>query len=51
VAEDANAVDLPHRVGEELGDVLVGGPVRRHAEVVVELAAEGLADGGRVNQS
>jgi hypothetical protein len=34
VAVDPHAVDFLHVVGEELGDVLVGGPVHRHAEVV-----------------
>ena len=40
VAVDPDAVDLLHVVGEELGDVLVGRPVDRHAEVVAVLVLE-----------
>ena len=40
VAVDADAVDLLDVVGEEVGDVLVGRPVDRHAEVVAVLLLE-----------
>ncbi len=40
VAVDALAVDLLDVFGEELGDVLVGAPVHRHAEVIAVLGLE-----------
>jgi hypothetical protein len=40
VAVDGLAVDVLHVVGEELGDVLVGAPVQRHAQVIAELGLE-----------
>ena len=40
VAIDADAVDFLHVVGEEFGDVLIGRPVDRHAEVVAVLGLE-----------
>ena len=40
VAVDRLAVDLLHVVGEEVGDVLVGGPVHRHAQLVAVLVLE-----------
>ena len=40
VAVDLDAVDLLHVVGEEVGDVLIGRPVDRHAELVAVLGLE-----------
>ena len=40
VAIDLDAVDFLHVLGEELGDVLIGRPVDRHAEVVAVLGLE-----------
>jgi hypothetical protein len=40
VAVDADAVDFLDVVGEELGDVLIGGPVDRNAEVVAVFLLE-----------
>jgi hypothetical protein len=40
VAIDRLAVDRLHVVGEELGDVLVGAPVQRHAQVIAVLGLE-----------
>jgi hypothetical protein len=42
VAIDAHAVDLLHVVGEEIGDVLVGRPVSRHAKLIAILLLEAL---------
>ena len=41
VAIDFLAVDFLDRVGEEVGDVLVGRPVHRHAEIIAVLLLEG----------
>ena len=40
MAVDLHAIDLLHVVGEEVGDVLVGRPVDRHAELVAVLRLE-----------
>jgi branched-subunit amino acid ABC-type transport system permease component len=40
VAVDLLAVEFLHVVGEEVGDVLVGGPVQRHAQVIAVLGLE-----------
>ena len=40
VAVDLDAVDFLHVVGEELGDVLIGRPVDRHAEIIAVLRLE-----------
>ena len=44
VAVDGLAVDLLDVVGEELGDVFVGGPVQWHAQVVAVLGLELVLD-------
>ncbi len=44
VSVHADAVDLLDLVGEELGDVLVRGPVDRHAQLVAVLGAEGVLE-------
>ena len=46
MAVDALAVDLFHRVGEILGDILVGRPVDRNAKVIAELFLEAGFDVG-----
>ena len=46
MAVDLDAVDLLHVVGEELGDVLVGRPVDRHAELVAVFGLELLLEVG-----
>ena len=46
VAIDLDAVDLLDVVGEEVGDVLIGRPVDRHAEIVAVFGLELLLDVG-----